>query len=111
MILQRLKFRHVSRATLRPLCRTLFAAGLVCFAFVGGVSAQTADNADSNKETMAKRDLPPDLTKNPTLYVVGYAHLDTEWRWEYPQVINEYLRKTEGIRITFLTSVAPIATA
>jgi len=25
---------------------------------------------------------------------VGYAHLDTEWRWEYPQVINEYIRKT-----------------
>ena len=34
-----------------------------------------------------------DLSK-PTLYVVGYAHLDTEWRWEYPQVINEYLAKT-----------------
>ena len=36
----------------------------------------------------------PDLTKQPTLYVVGYAHLDTEWRWEYPQVIDEYLLKT-----------------
>jgi alpha-mannosidase len=36
----------------------------------------------------------PDLTKQPTLYVVGYAHLDTEWRWEYPQVISEYVRKT-----------------
>jgi alpha-mannosidase len=36
----------------------------------------------------------PELTKQPTLYVVGYAHLDTEWRWEYPQVISEYLRKT-----------------
>ncbi|MBB5055600.1 alpha-mannosidase [Granulicella aggregans] len=36
----------------------------------------------------------PDLSKDPTLYVVGYAHLDTEWRWEYPQVIDEYLRKT-----------------
>src|SRR5271167_4445767 len=36
----------------------------------------------------------PDLTRQPTLYVVGYAHLDTEWRWEYPQVINEYIRKT-----------------
>ncbi len=34
-----------------------------------------------------------DLSK-PTLYVVGYAHLDTEWRWEYPQVISEYLPKT-----------------
>src|SRR6185312_597118 len=35
-----------------------------------------------------------DLTKQPTLYVVGYAHLDTEWRWEYPQTIQEYLSKT-----------------
>ena len=36
----------------------------------------------------------PDLAVRPTLYVVGYAHLDTEWRWEYPQVINEYLANT-----------------
>jgi len=36
----------------------------------------------------------PDLNQQPTLYVVGYAHLDTEWRWEYPQVIDEYIRKT-----------------
>jgi len=36
----------------------------------------------------------PDLTKQSTLYVVGYAHLDTEWRWEYPQVIDEYILKT-----------------
>jgi alpha-mannosidase len=26
--------------------------------------------------------------------VVGYAHLDTQWRWEYPQVIDEYLPRT-----------------
>jgi alpha-mannosidase len=36
----------------------------------------------------------PNLAKQPTLYVVGYAHLDTEWRWEYPQTIQEYLTKT-----------------
>jgi alpha-mannosidase len=36
----------------------------------------------------------PDLSRQPTLYAVGYAHLDTEWRWEYPQVIDEYLRRT-----------------
>ncbi len=38
----------------------------------------------------------PDLSKQPTLYLVGYAHLDTEWRWEYPQVIREFLPKTMG---------------
>lgn len=42
----------------------------------------------------AQKKESPDLSKDPTLYVVGYAHLDTEWRWEYPQVIDEYLRKT-----------------
>jgi alpha-mannosidase len=36
----------------------------------------------------------PDLSKQPVLYVVGYAHLDTEWRWEYPQVITQYIRST-----------------
>jgi alpha-mannosidase len=36
----------------------------------------------------------PNLAKDRTLYVVGYAHLDTEWRWEYPQTIAEYLPKT-----------------
>ena len=36
----------------------------------------------------------PDLSKQPTLYLVGYAHLDTEWRWDYPQTIREYLPKT-----------------
>src|SRR3984957_19876481 len=53
------------------------SAGLV---FLNSALAQTAEK--------------PDLSKQQTLYVVGYAHLDTEWRWEYPQVIDEYIRKT-----------------
>ncbi|MEO7144455.1 MAG: hypothetical protein ABI165_13230, partial [Bryobacteraceae bacterium] len=40
------------------------------------------------------RQATPDLAKQPTLYVVGYAHLDTQWRWEYPQVIREFIPKT-----------------
>jgi alpha-mannosidase len=44
--------------------------------------------------TRAQNSARPDLSKDRTLYVVGYAHLDTEWRWEYPQVINEYIRRT-----------------
>src|SRR6202451_4820936 len=61
--------------------RTAFV--LISFAYLvslGAASAQTNEK--------------PDLSKQPTLYVVGYAHLDTEWRWEYPQVISEYIRKT-----------------
>jgi alpha-mannosidase len=37
---------------------------------------------------------PPDLSKEPTLYVVAYSHLDTQWRWEYPRSINDYIPKT-----------------
>jgi alpha-mannosidase len=53
---------------------------LISRAPLGAAQARTADR--------------PDLREQPTLYVVGYAHLDTEWRWEYPQVIDAYLRKT-----------------
>lgn len=36
----------------------------------------------------------PDLKKTPTLYVVGYAHLDTEWNWDYTATIGKYLPNT-----------------
>ena len=58
----------------------LMAALASCAILLSSAAAQTQDK--------------PDLSKQPTLYVVGYAHLDTEWRWEYPQVISEYLRNT-----------------
>src|SRR5579859_4928789 len=57
--------------------------------------AQTPAKSDSTSESKtATTPASPDLTKQPTLYAVGYAHLDTEWRWEYPQSIQEYLSKT-----------------
>lgn len=34
-----------------------------------------------------------DLTK-PTLFVVPYTHLDDVWRWSYPQVIRDFLKRT-----------------
>jgi alpha-mannosidase len=65
---------------MRNPCTILFAALLAAAVCPGAAWAQSSSK--------------PDLSKDPTLYVVGYAHLDTEWRWEYPQVINEYIRKT-----------------
>ena len=35
-----------------------------------------------------------DYSKGNTLYLVPYAHLDTQWRWSYPQVIREYIWNT-----------------
>src|SRR5437763_15101579 len=65
---------------MRNFCALVVAAALITLADPGTTSAQSSDQ--------------PDLRKDPTLYVVGYAHLDTEWRWEYPQVINQYIRNT-----------------
>ena len=58
------------------------SAFLLSTILIGSAGAQT------------KTSTKPNLEKQPTLYVVGYAHLDTEWRWEYPQVIDEYLPNT-----------------
>jgi alpha-mannosidase len=35
-----------------------------------------------------------DYSVGNTLYVVPYAHLDTQWRWAYPQVIREFIANT-----------------
>lgn len=60
---------------------------LICFLMLANVSAALGQSAITSSPG-------PDLSKDPTLYVVAYAHLDTQWRWQYPQVINEYLPKT-----------------
>ena len=44
----------------------------------------------------------PDITHDPTLYVVPYAHLDTQWRWEFPQVISEFLLKTMRVNFDYI---------
>lgn len=37
---------------------------------------------------------PVDLAHDKNLYVVGYAHLDTQWRWSYHTTIEDYIRNT-----------------
>ena len=57
------------------------------------VAQATKQSAPTQKESSTPA-ASIDLSKQPTLYVVGYAHLDTQWRWEYPQTIGEFLSKT-----------------
>jgi alpha-mannosidase len=33
----------------------------------------------------------PDLSRQKILFTVGYAHLDTQWRWDYQKTIREYI--------------------
>jgi len=83
----------------------LLALSAVFFLVQGPAVAQSqsvaaqSKRADAEKSTQrapaaAPQAARPDLSKQPTLYVVSYAHLDTQWRWEYPQTIREYLTKT-----------------
>ncbi len=37
---------------------------------------------------------PVDFAKDKNLYLVGYAHLDTQWRWTYPESIQTYILNT-----------------
>jgi alpha-mannosidase len=77
---------------------------LLCFLCHGVILGQTrrprSETArppapSSAKPNPATASSPqPNLAQEPILYAVAYAHLDTEWRWEYPQVIQEYLTKT-----------------
>src|SRR5580692_6369403 len=47
--------------------------------------------ADGFQEQPAK---PVDLDGDKILYVVGYAHLDTQWCWYYHTTTEDYIRNT-----------------
>ena len=68
--------------------RQVAAPLLLAAAMLGTTNAARAQQA-------AKRvPHPTDLSQGNTLYLVGYAHLDTQWRWSYPQVIREFIPNT-----------------
>jgi alpha-mannosidase len=48
----------------------------------------------AQQEVKLPGDAKYDLSKQPVLYTVGYAHLDTQWRWDYPETINLYIKAT-----------------
>src|SRR2546427_7401901 len=76
-----------------------FAAAAQSQGVAAAHSNATQSHASESNAARPKESAGPDLTKQPTLYVVGYAHLDTQWRWEYPTTINEYILKT--MRLNF----------
>ncbi len=67
---------------------TLLAATL------GGVVLFSAASRGAENTPDAVPQPANDAAAKPTLYCIGYSHLDTQWRWSYPQVISEYLRST-----------------
>ena len=39
-------------------------------------------------------DAPCGTDERPVLYMIGYSHLDTQWRWDYEYTIRECIRST-----------------
>ena len=62
--------------------------GLVFLNFCVATAVPAADGFEKQPTR------PVDLGHDKNLYVVGYAHLDTQWRWTYPTVIQDYIRNT-----------------
>jgi len=54
------------------------------------VAILLAGSSVAQSPAPAKRD----LSKDKVLYCVGYAHLDTQWRWDYPETIGKFLKAT-----------------
>lgn len=73
------------------------AAGLAVSAAAFGAQVVTAGPGDAGAPAAnARSGAQPeteDLTR-PTLYVVGYAHLDTQWRWTYIDTLRDFIPKT-----------------
>jgi len=67
--------------TIRAVALAIVLTALVANSFAGD---------GPTPKTPKKRD----LSKGNTLFVVSYAHLDTQWRWAYPQVIREFIAAT-----------------
>jgi alpha-mannosidase len=65
-------------------------AGAIITFLASAVALAAAAAPTTNPSHQAARD----LSKEKTLYTVGYAHLDTQWRWTYPQVIREFIPAT-----------------
>jgi len=67
--------------------RSLLSAAAAA-ALAGNATAQTSSFAPHQQGQSR------DLSQEKTLYVVGYAHLDTQWNWDYTQTINKNIPKT-----------------
>lgn len=90
---------RISGAAVCAAKAAVFACALLLFAAACAAQAQQHVSQSgvarkTSPSTKPAAHAAPNLKTTPTLYLVGYAHLDTQWRWEYLQVISEYLPDT-----------------
>ena len=62
--------------------------------FQGAASGGTDENAAQKLSRVETPSRDVGDPGNKALYCVGYAHLDTQWRWDFVTTIDEYIRST-----------------
>ena len=72
---------------------SFFAAAVLAFAF-RPARAQTQPKHTGKRAHVHARSAAPNLKTTPTLYLVGYAHLDTQWRWTARDSARDHLPAT-----------------
>jgi len=74
----------------RILVAALFICSVAPFTFAddgGENAAQKLSREGHDRSDIAD-------AENKALYCVGYAHLDTQWRWDFVKTIDDYVRNT-----------------
>ncbi len=68
---------------------------MACNARTSALLAAAMAFAAAHAGQQAERPDPTDIDlTEPTLFVVGYAHLDTQWRWTYYDTIRDFIPNT-----------------
>jgi alpha-mannosidase len=70
--------------------------GWIAIAGLAIASSAIAQSLDAPAPEPAPARAAPlhDLSREKVLYAVGYAHLDTQWRWDYPTTIDRFILDT-----------------
>ncbi|MGB0714554.1 MAG: hypothetical protein ACPGXK_01670, partial [Phycisphaerae bacterium] len=85
-------FLGISAAGIPTWFTGLVVLGMALLATQAPVEASDENAAQAISRQTPSRDLSqPD---NKALYCVGYAHLDTQWRWDFVTTIDEYIKAT-----------------
>lgn len=74
-----------------PYSRLVNMLVAVCLTFCFSIAQAQSVTTKKTVESIDPASI--DLTK-PTLFIVPYTHLDDVWRWSYPQVIRDFLKRT-----------------
>ncbi|HYV97986.1 MAG TPA: glycoside hydrolase family 38 C-terminal domain-containing protein, partial [Gemmatimonadaceae bacterium] len=79
---------------MRILSLRSIAAVALSASLAAPVIAQQVHPAGTDRKPRALTMTLPDVTKTPSIFTMSYAHLDTEWNWDYVATIGQYLPKT-----------------